>query len=210
MLQTPRRKRIVIGPEDDGRRMSLDDFDSAIAREGHQYELGKGVIEVSEVPGPSHLAQLEELKTQFYAYKISNKGIIYAIASSNEAKILVASVESERHPDLCIYLQPPPEVDIWSSWIPTIVIEVVSASSRKRDFEEKPDEYLEFGVDEYWIIDAMKRQMTVLKRWRGQWKRQIVKPPRKYSTNWFPGFALDLRRVFAAAAAPKGKSRNGK
>ncbi len=209
MLQTSRRKRIVIGPEDHGRRMSLDDFDRAIAREGYLYELGKGVIEVSEVPGADHLAQLEELKTQFYTYKISNKGVIHTIASSNEAKILVASIESERHPDLFIYLQPPPEMDIWSGWVPRIVIEVVSASSRKRDYEEKPDEYLEFGIDEYWIIDAVKRQMTVLKRWRGQWKRQIVKPPRRYSTDWLPGFALDLRRVFAAAA-PKGKGRNGK
>jgi hypothetical protein len=41
MLQTSRRKRIHIGPEDHGRRISLDDFDRAIAREGYLYELGK-------------------------------------------------------------------------------------------------------------------------------------------------------------------------
>ena len=46
MLQTARRKKIIIGPEDHGRRMSLDDFDRAIARPGYLYELGKGAIEV--------------------------------------------------------------------------------------------------------------------------------------------------------------------
>ena len=148
-------------------------------------------------------AQLEELKTQLYRYKLSHVGRIHTIASSNEAKILLASVGSERHPDLLIYLQPPPEVDVWSLWVPTIVIEVVSESSRKRDYEDKPDEYLEFGVDEYWIVDAARKQITIHLRWRGQWKKQVVKPPKKYSTRWLPGFSLDLKRVIAAAAKPK-------
>jgi Uma2 family endonuclease len=207
MLQTARRKKIYIGPEDHGRRMSLDDFDHAVGREGYLYELGKGVIEVSEVPKPDHLAQLEELKTQFYRHKLSHVGVIYAIASSNEAKILLESFGSERHPDLLIYLEPPPEVDVWSLWVPKIVIEVVSESSRKRDYEVKPDEYLEFGVDEYWIIDAAKKQMTVHLRWRGQWKKQVIRPPKKYSTRWLPGFSLDLKRVIAAA---QNKPKHGK
>jgi Uma2 family endonuclease len=210
MLQTARRRKIHIGPEDHGRRMSLDDFDRAIGREGYIYELGRGVIEVSELPTPQHFGQVEELKDQFYRYKLGRKGIIYAIASSNEAKILLAAYESERHPDLSIYLGPPPEVDFWSLWVPHIVIEVVSESSRKRDYEVKPSEYVEFGVDEYWIIDAAKKQMTVHVRWRGQWKTQIVKPPKKYSTRWLPGFSLDLKRVIAAAASTKTKNgRNG-
>ena len=66
-----------------------------------------------------------------------------------------------------------------------------------------------WGIDEYWIIDALKKQMTVLQRWRGQWKPQVVKPPKKYTTRFLRGFALDLRRVIAAAA-PRSKGRNGK
>ena len=89
------------------------------------------------------------------------------------------------------------------------MIEVVSESSGKRDCEVKPEEYLQLGIEEYWIIDAAKKQMTVLQRWRGQWKPMIVKPPKKYTTRFLPGFALDLRRVLAAAT-PKGKNRNGK
>ncbi len=186
--------------------MSLDDFDHAVAREGYLYELGKGVIEVSEVPSPLHFEQVEELRTQLYRYKLERLGAIHAIAGTNEAKILVASVGSERHPDLSVYVQPPPEFDVWSLWVPQIVIEVVSESSRKRDYEDKPEEYLEFGVDEYWIMDGAKKQMTVLQRWRGQWKKQLVRPPKKYSTRWLPGFSLDLKRVIVAGT----KSKNGK
>jgi len=193
------RKQVRIGADDDGRRMSLEQFDRAIATEGFVYELGNGVIEVSEVPDPKHLAQVQELRKQFFRYDEQHPDVVHSIASSNECKLLIASIRSERHPDLSIYLGPPPEVDVWSLWVPQIVIEVVSQRSARRDYDDKPAEYLEFGVDEYWIVDASKDQMTVLTRWRGLWKKKIVKPAQpKHTTHHLPGFALDLRKVLAA------------
>jgi Uma2 family endonuclease len=198
MIKTS-RKQIRIGPEDDGRRMSLDDFDKAIAAEGYLYELGRGVIEVSNVPQPKHARRLQEIRDQLVAYRIENPDRIYLIGGGAEAKLLIRSFESERHPDLSVYLTPPPEVsDVWSLWVPTIVIEIVSGRSGKRDYEDKPPEYLDFGVAEYWVIDAEKGQMTVLTRWGGQWKKKMVKPPQKYATHHLPGFTLDLKRVLAA------------
>lgn len=180
--------------------MSLDLFDRAIGQEGRCYELNKGVIEVTDVPHPRHLAQVQELRDQLVAYRLSNPQIIHSIAGSNECKILLADDQSERHPDLSVYLSAPPDVrDMWSLWVPAIVIEVVSASSIKRDYDDKPSEYLSFGVDEYWIVDSIKQQMTVLARWRGQWKPRVVKPAQKYSTPLLAGFSLDLKRVFGAA-----------
>jgi hypothetical protein len=43
---------------------------------------------------------------------------------------------------------------LWRSWTPDLVIEVVSESSRDRDYTEKRDEYWSLGVMEYWIVDA--------------------------------------------------------
>jgi Uma2 family endonuclease len=204
MLQTagkPRslRKPMRIGPEDHGRKMSLDLFANAIAQEGYLYELGKGVIEVSGIPQPTHGKQLQEIREQLSVYKIAHSSVIDYIGGGSEAKMLIGPAESERHPDLSIYLSSPPEVDdVWSVWVPAIVIEIVSKSSIKRDYEVKPSEYLEFGVDEYWIIDSIKQQMTALSRWRGQWKEKTLKPSQKYSTPILPGFSLDLKRVLAA------------
>ena len=84
-------------------------------------------------------------------------------------------------------------------WVPEIVIEVVSRSSAKRDYEEKPQEYLNLGITEYWIVDSFKNQMTANVRNRGLWKPQIVKTAQKYKTLRLPGFSLDLKKVFAAA-----------
>src|SRR3954451_17870227 len=188
MLKTL-RKPIHIGPDDHGRRMSLDRFDRATGREGHLYELNKGVIEVVDVPHPRHFAQVQELRDQLVAFRLRHKGVVHSIAGSNESMILLAGDQSERHPDLSVYFPPPPAgKDVWSLWVPGIVIEVVSETSAKRDYEDKPQEYLEFGVREYWIVDSPKQQMTAMVRRAGRWEAQVVKPPQKYSTYLLPGF----------------------
>jgi len=193
----------IIGPGDHGRRMSLAEFEHADGAEGHLYELGRGVVAVVDVPKPFHLVLIQAIRRQFYAYDASHPGRIHAIASGGECKILIEAFESERHPDLAIYKTPPPEGDIdddvWSQWVPEIVIELVSRSSRFRDYEEKPEEYLQFGVREYWIIDAEQGVMKVLRRSRGRWSEREVLPPATYRTRLLPGFEFSIAAVFAAA-----------
>lgn len=196
MLKT--RRKIKVGPQDHGRRMSLDDFDEAEVAEGHLYELANGVIEVSNVPHFSHELILEELRDQLYQCKLANPGAIRVIGGGSGAKLLIAPTESERHPDLLVYLTAPPETETWSLWVPAIVVEVVSPSSEKRDYQDKPQEYLEFGVHEYWIVDPIKQQMTAHIRWRGQWRIKVIKLAQKYTTQLLKGFTLDLRKVLNA------------
>jgi Uma2 family endonuclease len=198
-MPTTLRKPVSIGPKDVGRRMTLDRFDRAIAPEGHVFELNKEVIEMVDVPHPWHARQLNAVRNQLIVYQEANPGVIYEIMGPLDSKVLVASTKSERHPDLSVYLSAPPEVDdVWSLWVPEIVVEVVSRQSSKRDYHDKPQDYLEFGIDEYWIIDAQKQQMTANIRWRGQWKQKTVKATQKYGTRHLPGFSLDLGRVLAA------------
>ena len=139
-----------IGPADQGRRMSLEEFEHAEAEEERLYELSRGVVTVVDVPKPGHLAQVLAIRRQLHAYDAANPGRIHTIASGGECKLLISGLESERHPDLAIYKTPPPEGknddEIWSQWVPEIVVEVVSPSSRQRDYEEKPEEYLRLGV----------------------------------------------------------------
>ena len=199
MLKTL-RKPIRIGPGDHGRRMSLDRFDRATGQEGHLYELNKGVIEVVDVPDPTHGKQVQALRNQFARYQDAHPGAIDFVGGSGEAKILLSSDQSERHPDLSVYLRAQPQgKNVWAAWVPEIVIEVVSPRSVKRDYEDKPAEYLDFGVREYWIVDPMKQQMTAMVRHAGRWETRVVKPPQKYSTYLLPGFTLNLKRVLSAA-----------
>ena len=133
---------VKIGPMDDGRQMSLDDFDEAEVQPGFHYELSRGIITVSDVPDLKHFAMVNEVRRQLGRYDLEHPVKIFGIAGSGECKIPLREYQSERHPDLAVYMTPPPgEGSIWGMWIPEIVVEIISARSRHRDYEEKPDEY---------------------------------------------------------------------
>lgn len=191
---------IKITPADHGKRMSLDDFDQAEVQEGYLYELSRGVITVSDVPNLQHGDQVDFIRQSLAEYRAKKLVTIAKIFGGSECKILLSELQSERHPDIAIYKSPPEDLeDLWAFWVPDIAIEVVSAESAHRDYVEKREEYLLFGIREYWIVDAAKHEMLVLKRRGGKWTERVVKPPEVYESKLLPGFVLDCGAVFAAA-----------
>jgi Uma2 family endonuclease len=84
---------------------------------------------------------------------------------------------------------------------PTVVVEFVSAGrrDRKRDYEEKRDEYRAIGIREYWIIDRFNRRMTVYQFEGGKAHRRVVKEEQVFTTELLPGFELPLAGLFTFA-----------
>jgi len=106
----------------------------------------------------------------------------------------------ERHPDVAVYKTPPPARDssVWSIWVPEIVMEVVSPGGEHRDYVEKAEDYLHFGVGEYWIIDASRGVITVHRRSRGRWQKRELGKSDRYVTHLLPGFELVVATVVPA------------
>ena len=182
-----------------GRRMSLAEFDRAETDDGLLLELSRGIVTMVEVPNVRHFLQVDAIRRQLYAYLAAHPERISSIGIGADCKILIEELQSERHPDLLVYTSAPPAEETWSLWIPDLVVEVVSESSRDRDYREKPEEYFRFGVKEYWIVDWFERRFTVHHRSRGRWKTSEIKTSPPYSTHVLPGLAFDVNSVFAAA-----------
>lgn len=197
--------KIKIGPRNHGKSMSLADFEHADVQEGYNYELGRGVIVVSDVPNRKHMAMVIAIRDQWMAYKLAHPGKIYGVLAGSECKILLADLESERHPDLAIYkTPPPPDDDYWAIWVPELVSEVISPGSEERDYKEKREEYFDFGVKEYWIVDGNREEMLVLTRARGKWKERTVRGEDVYEPRSFSGMRFEVAPVFAAASDVSG------
>jgi Uma2 family endonuclease len=193
---------IKIGPKDDGRPMSLDDFEYAVVQPGYHYELSRGVITVSDVPGRAHFLQVHAIRRLFFAYCTAHPGRIFYIGGSGECKLLIPEYQSERHPDIAVYLTPaPPEDQPWADWIPEVVIEVVSPSSEDRDYGDKREEYLALSIKEYWVFDREREEMLVLRRWGKRVIDRVVRPEETYRTRLLPGFGIKPQTIFAAAQA---------
>jgi Uma2 family endonuclease len=198
MLKT----KLRIGPQDQGRRMALKRFEPAEVQNGHLYELARGFVIVSEVPGYSHAIQVATIRDALIDYKRVTPGKVFQVLGTMECKLLVWDLETERHPDLAVYLRPPvvkrgPR--LWTKWIPEIVVEVVSRSSVDRDYVEKREESWRLRVKEYWVVDARLGQVLALRRGRSQWIERPLRRGDVLESKLLPGFQLACAEIFDAA-----------
>ena len=163
----------VLGPDDDGREMSLDAYLACEKTEGYRYELARGRIVVSFVPNRLHLAVLLAVENLLVDWQRDGRRGEYQILDASKMALLVPEYDSVRHPDTCVYPWPmPAEVDgrqLWETWLPSLAVEVVSPGSRHRDYVEKREEYLAAGVGEYWIVDPKDKCLLQLVADAGAW-----------------------------------------
>jgi len=205
MADTIARQRAQIGPQDDGRRMSLEEFRDMPGEPGYRYELGRGVVQVAPIPNLSHGLIIQAIDEQIYAWRGTHPGVVSYYAGGEGAKVELPVLVSERHPDRSIYATPaPPDEQPWDRWTPSITIEVVSPrpDAAQRDYVEKREEYLALGVLEYWIVDPQERGMLALTRHGDRWREHKLAADGKWTTPLLPGFTLDLAHVFSVLDRP--------
>ncbi len=195
------RRAVTVGPQHAGKRMSLERFARAEPMPGYLYELERGVVVVSNIPRVSHASIVGFLRTELGIYWREHRDSVALVSGSNDSGLRMWELQSERHPDVTIYLSPPPgdNEQVWDEWTPDIVIEVISKQSRRRDYEVKPRDYLAAGVRQYWIVDPLKESATVLIRRGDTWRETRYDRRGVIRTPLLPGFSLRLSEVFAAA-----------
>jgi len=137
-----------IGPADHGRRMSLDEFREAEEEPGYRYELARGVLVVIDIPKTPHRRVVSHLFSLAANYKRTNPGVIDYLGGGTEVRIWKPGMDMARHPDFgIVFLNAP--LDEVGDIQPYLVAEVVSPSSKTRDYQEKRQDYLDYGVREY-------------------------------------------------------------
>ena len=202
MLTTTRRK-VKIGPQHHGRKMSLKAFEFAKTEEGYHYELSRGYITVGEVANFYHAFIVAVIRNHLVAHQLAHPEDIHVILTDMALKLVIPEWESERHPDIAVYLTKPKgkkDRTLWRTWIPEFVIEVISAASDHRDYVEKRDEYWTLGVKEYWIVDAKRKQVVLLRRGKSDWIEKRLGRDGVCETKLLPGFKLACQVIFDAAA----------
>jgi len=181
----------TVGPADHDRRLSLAEFAEADFEDGWLYELARGVIVVTEVPGINHGRIVMRLSSLFALYESDHPGVINYRAGGMECRIRLPGMASDRHPDQAIYLDPPTGGEApWTSWRPSIVVEVVGEGGRHRDYVEKREEYLRAGIDEYWIVDPKARLIRVHLRAGDTWVEADIPAGAIHRTRLLPGLEV--------------------
>ncbi len=191
--------QLRVGPGDRGRRMSLEQFRAADEEEGYRYELSEGLLEVTEVPGPTHRRVVGNLYRAIARYDQEHPGCIETYGGGSEFRLWVPARSSGRNPDLGVVLEETLP-DARGRTQPTLVGEVVSESSRVRDYETKRQEYLLYGIEEYWIVDPRLRQVTVLIREDNDWTGQVVRDEETIPSRLLPGLKTPVAESWKGIA----------
>jgi Uma2 family endonuclease len=186
---------LLIGPADHGRSMTLEEFLDADVVEGYRYELGRGVLEASEVPDDAHFQVVSNLYTAIGRYDRDHPGIILRFGGGNELQLVLPGLISGRNPDLGAVLRGAPR-DWRGRRLPAWVAEVVSRGSVERDYRTKREEYLAYGLLEYWIVDPIARKVTVLTRRGDTWAEAVFRDDQVIVSLVSSGFATTVAELW--------------
>ena len=128
--------------------------------EGERAELIDGEMFVMDTPLTVHQKILIELAFEIKLYIRENKGNCeilpapYGIYIKNDKRNFV-------EPDISVICDMEKIDEKGCHGAPDWIVEIVSPSSRKMDYERKTVLYREAGVREYWIVDPEKQTVTV-------------------------------------------------
>ncbi len=180
-----------IGLADRGRRMTLDEFLEAEVEEGYRYELARGVLEVTQVPNDPHFQVVTNLYLAIARYHRTYPGVILRFGGGAELQLVIPQMISGRNPDLGVVLRGAPK-DWRGRRIPALAAEVISRGSIERDYVTKREEYLAYGLQEHWIVDPLKRQVTVLTRRGDTWNEAVFQDDQIIASLVLPEFATTV------------------
>jgi Uma2 family endonuclease len=78
---------------------------------------------------------------------------------------------------------------------PLLVVEVVSPNQEKRDYRYKRTEYAARGIAEYWIVDPIQQQVTVLEWVEGLYEEKVFVGENQIESSIFGSLDLTVDRV---------------
>lgn len=194
---------LKIGPADHGRRLTLDEYESSEFEGEGLYELSRGVLEVVQVPDEyPHGMIVCFLNRLIGRYDDAHPGFIHRWGGGSDFRLYLPTMLSDRHPDLAVALTATPP-NPRGHRPPSLAMEVVSegCGARERDYVLKREEYLAYGLSEYWVVDPSGRKVTALLRDGAQWVERVFQGEQAAEGLVLPGFLVSLAGLWAAAEA---------
>jgi len=162
-------------------------------------EFDRGRIEVLPMPTEAH-----QFIVRFLFLALHNFVTVRRLGEVVFAPIRVRTLPDKyREPDI-VFMRAENSLrrsnSFWTG--ADLVMEVVSLDpeSRERGIQEKRTEYAAAGILEYWIVDPVQDQITVLRLVSDQYDEHgVFKVGEQASSHLLAGFSVDVAEVLKAA-----------
>jgi len=125
--------------------------------DGNKYELVRGRLFVTPAPSQQHEIIAALLARLLDPY-VAQLGLGFVF----RPRAVISFDGSEAEPDLMVRSGELGESERWEDApTPCLVVEIVSPTTRRRDFLDKRTFYRDAGIPEYWIVDSRTRSVRV-------------------------------------------------
>ena len=161
----------------------------------HLIEFTDGEIEVLPMPTRSHQLMLLLLYDLFRAV-IQRTGGIVLVAPMR----LQIRPGKHREPDILLLRDAEDPRNQDAFWLGAdLVVEIVSPDRPERDIQEKPRDYAEARIPEYWIVNPLNATITVLTLEGSSYRPHgVFQRGERATSHLLPDFSVLVAQVFEA------------
>jgi Uma2 family endonuclease len=179
-------------------KLSFEDYLTYNDGTDNRYELVRGKLILMNPPTVRHL-----LIAKFIERLLDDEinHLAYPWVALREAGVQTES-DSSRLPDVCVVTQQQVAELMEQSAVfrvpAQLAVEIVSPSSVKRDYEEKPLEYANKGIREYWVVDPIESKVTVFQLVNGRYRESVFTGSQLIVSQVFPELSLTAQQILLA------------
>ena len=190
MIQT----QLLLTLSDAGIELTREEFLEGEFDPQWRYERAQGRLVVMPPPEFGHHVVAMTFRDHLGAYRLAHLDSVEFVFQESHT---VVDDDTDRIPDIAVYLKSKDELPEFPFRVPDLVFEVVSAgwASMKRDYEAKRDEYERLGVREYVIVDRFDHRLTVLTLKDGHYSEAWLGSKDVYTSPLLPGLSIPLAGV---------------
>ncbi len=185
---------LSLGPDDQGRAVSADEFAEADLMEPWTYERENGRLIVLSPEGQRHLDDSRVWRQRLSRYWIEHPEIVEELVIQAWVRV---DDGTDRIGDIGVYLVTEQPATPVPDRVPDLMIEVVSPGreSRERDYVQKRREYSRLGIRECVVSDRPRRRITVYGPGPRGHRKRILRPGSIYTSPLLPGLAIPVDEV---------------
>ncbi|HLO11345.1 MAG TPA: type II toxin-antitoxin system prevent-host-death family antitoxin [Pseudoneobacillus sp.] len=146
----------------DGKNATYEEFLELQKESEERYEYIDGEIYLLSSPKTAHQRALTELFGIFYNF-CQGKMCTPMVAPYDIELRRTSDTINIVQPDIMIIcdLEEKLNENDYYKGVPSLVVEVLSEGTRRKDMLQKLDLYMSCGVEEYWIVNPINKEVTV-------------------------------------------------
>jgi len=187
-MQTPKGAAMA-----HGLKQKLDYHDLAhTPDDNRRYELLDGALFVSPSPRPLHQRVSKRLQRQLEAY-FEDRGLGEVF---NAPVDVILTMHDVVVPDLVVVTTPPQVTERAIEGSPTLIVEILSPSTRMRDRKLKAERYAALGVAHYWIVDPVRKTIECYRLEKTYVPVVTASSPARMTHPDWPDLTIDLAAIW--------------